>query len=134
MVAAAKGLKVIVPNIGLIASSPLLRAVQTAEILYQEYHDVQLIKTDVLRPGLKFLDLINWLQHQPATGVTALVGHEPDLSYLTCRLLTGDEQPFLHFKKGGTCLVESPENIQAGNAHLLWFITPGELRKIGAAG
>jgi len=129
----AHGLKAIVPDISYIASSPLLRAVQTADILHREYRDAQLVKTAELQPGLNFHSLIDWLRNLPATGATALVGHEPDLSYLLCRLLTGKEQAFLHFKKGGASLIELGEKIAAGDARLMWLSTPGQLRRIGAA-
>jgi phosphohistidine phosphatase len=126
-----KGLKVTAPNIELIASSPLLRAVQTAEIIHREYREARLITTDVLRPGLDLRNFIRWAQQLPDTGLIALVGHEPDLSFLICRLLTGNDQTFLHFKKGGASMVEVADSIKSGEAQLKWFLTPGQLRRIG---
>jgi len=132
MTEAANGLKTIAPKLAYIATSPLLRATQTAEIICKEYRNIQLAKTDVLRPGLDFHSFKNWARELPETRLTALVGHEPDLSLLLCRLLSGIEQSFLHFKKGGAALIELPENSEAGSGKLMWFLTPGQLRRIGA--
>jgi phosphohistidine phosphatase len=133
MADAASGLKVIAPKLGYIATSPLLRAVQTAEIIRKEYRKIQLATTDVLRPGLDFHNFVNWARQLPEKQLTAMVGHEPDLSLLICRLLSGQEQSFIYFKKGGAALIELPENIEAGSGKLMWFLAPGQLRHLGAA-
>ena len=127
----AKGLKIIVPTLSYLASSPLLRATQTAEIIAREYQDLRVINVDVLQPGVDFRSFSDWLAQLPDTGPIAMVGHEPDVSQLTCRLLADDAHLFLHFKKGAACLIETPDLIEEGNAHMKWFLTPKQLRRIG---
>jgi len=134
MAEAARGLKVIVPELAHVATSPLLRAVQTAGIICKEYRGIRPITADVLRPGLDFHQFADWAHRLPESGITALVGHEPDLSTLVSMLLSGQERSFLHFKKGGACLIETPETFKAGNGRMIWFVTPRQLRSIGETG
>lgn len=132
MIQTAKGLKSIAPDLDYIATSPLIRAIQTAEILSKEYGDIQLIKTDILSPGINFNNFLDWAGQLPKTRLIALVGHEPDLGLLLCRMLSGKEHSFVHFKKAGAGLIEFSDDIAAGSAKLTWFLTPWQLRQIGA--
>lgn len=131
MAQAAMGLKSIAPEIDYIATSPLLRATQTAEIIKKEYRNIELVSTDILQPGVDFNNFMDWARHLSEPRLIALVGHEPDLSHLLCWLLSGNQQSFLHFGKGGAGLMEFADNIEAGKGQLMWYLTPRQLRQIG---
>src|SRR5438034_514019 len=75
---AARGLCPLVPAIGLLASSPLRRAVETARIIADVY-GVRFVERDELAPGGDPELLIEWLAAQRARGTACIVGHEPDL-------------------------------------------------------
>src|SRR5260221_4105330 len=60
---AAKGLLRICPKIDAITTSPLKRAVQTAEIIHERYSEKpQFIELDLLAPGGSPSKLFSWLK------------------------------------------------------------------------
>ena len=85
----AVGLRAVVPAIDVLATSPLLRAVQTAEILAAVYNGRNMVTVKELSPDSEFPPFLRWLRTQDAGGTVAIVGHEPHLSGLTSWLLTG---------------------------------------------
>jgi phosphohistidine phosphatase len=85
---------------GTIWTSPLVRAVQTAEILAAEIaYKGELRCSAQLSPGHDPGDLIKLLDSETFEGPLALVGHEPSLSLIATALL-GDIG-FTGFKKSG---------------------------------
>lgn len=131
---AARGLARLIPSLDLLASSPLVRAVQTADILASCYRRLDVTPTDELVPGRPPDRVLRWLSTLPIEGVVAAVGHEPDLSRLAAFLLTGQTAPFLEFKKGGAALLDlapgSPPGGRGGGARLEWLLAPGQLRRL----
>ncbi|HXU31843.1 MAG TPA: histidine phosphatase family protein [Thermoanaerobaculia bacterium] len=131
---AARGLRVAVPAIELLATSPLVRAVATGTIVEAAYADLRnppvVREIDELRPGTEPADLLAWLDLQSADPV-ALVGHEPDLSELLARLV-GAERPFHRFRKGGAAYVAFPGRVEEGAGTLSWALPPGLLRELGS--
>jgi phosphohistidine phosphatase len=125
----AKALRGLLPQIDVFASSPLLRAVQTAEILAQRYGGkVQTLPQ--LAPGHVPVDVLSWLHSQGDNPCVALVGHEPDLGMLAAWLLAGDAHGFMPLKKGGACLLRFAGAIGDGRAELVWALPPGLLREL----
>jgi len=134
-----RGLRVVVPRIDVLATSPFTRAAETARIVADGYEGLEPVTVSELTPDGKYKDLIGWLRDQAARGVVAIVGHEPHLSGLAGLLLTGRNDPVLVLKKGAACLVEfAPDegdpdakaDVGAGRAKLLWSLTPGQLRRL----
>lgn len=133
MAAAARGLRWLVPQLTRIATSPLVRAAETAEILATAYDDdVPVEVLGALAPGGKADELIAWLHPRAADTCVALVGHEPDLSELTTYLLLEKATAFFSFKKGGAALLEFDEPVGAGQGSLRWLLQPKHLRALGA--
>jgi phosphohistidine phosphatase len=124
---AARGLKGLVPEIDLLATSPLTRAAQTGAILDSVYGGLKEVEIDELAPETTSEDFLRWLRKQKAD-VVAAVGHEPSLSLILSWLLTGNERRLFAFRKGGACLLEFPDEPAAGTATLLWALTPSQLR------
>lgn len=90
--------KGIEPN--LIITSPLLRAVQTADILAETIsHIGPLIVADELAPGFDMAALERLLDAYRSVDELVLVGHEPDLSRIIAALLSIEGG--FNFKKGG---------------------------------
>ena len=129
---AARGLAEIVDRIELIATSPLKRAVQTAEVLAKEFGSAVQTTTDALEPEQAFENFLVWLKRLDDVETVAAVGHEPHLSGLASWLLTTNETPLFEFKKGGVCLLEFEGAVESGSARLRWLLTPAQLRAIGA--
>ncbi|MEP6690010.1 MAG: histidine phosphatase family protein [Gemmatimonadaceae bacterium] len=129
---AARGLARIAPPIVTLASSSLVRAVQTADILAPHFAPAERVQTDALAPGEKPAKLLQWLRARRPSGAVAIVGHESHLGSLVSWLLASSDTPFVELKKGGACLVEFPGDLRAGSAMLRWVLTPAQLRRLGA--
>ncbi|UCD23679.1 MAG: histidine phosphatase family protein [Gemmatimonadota bacterium] len=126
-----RGIHLLVPELHVIASSPLTRAFQTAETVASAYPGVLPVKVDALAPGGERRSVLSWIQMQKDDANVAIVGHEPDLALLVSWLLSSGEKQFVGFKKGGACLLTWPTHITAGDARLVWLMTAGQLRRIG---
>jgi len=128
---AAQGLHTLLPELDLVVTSPLPRAVQTAAILVHEYRQqLQLIESEVLKPGAEPHALLELLRENSNATTVACVGHEPDLSHLAGWLTTGGNKNLLKLKKGGACLLEFSRGFRAGDARLVWLLTPCMLREL----
>jgi phosphohistidine phosphatase len=125
----AKGLRELVPEIDLLATSPLTRAAQTAAILDSVYGGLSEVEIEELSPEASPTEFLRWLRKQKAETIAA-VGHEPSLSLILSWLLTGNERRLFSFRKGGACLLEFPDEVGAGTATLLWALAPGQLRNL----
>jgi phosphohistidine phosphatase len=126
----AKGLRHIVGDIDVLGSSPLLRAVQTAEIVAEEFGGVDITTVKALEPDSALPTFVKWLRTQRDAAVVAVVGHEPHLGTLITWLLTGLDEPRVPLKKGGACLLDFPSLPRKGGATLRWALTPALLRDV----
>lgn len=133
MEAAARGLARIVPTLDVVASSPLVRARQTAEVIAAAYGGLVVAQLPLLKPTLNADAVIRWLNDQADGAAVAVVGHEPDMGMLVSYLLTGVDTATIEMKKGAVCLLEFDGAVAAGDAVLRWFLAPKHLRAIGAA-
>jgi phosphohistidine phosphatase len=129
MYRAAQGLHALLPEVDLIATSPLLRAVATAEIVAAYYDASPIVQVPELAPGRSPRGVLGWMQANPSRDVIALVGHQPELGLLVGWLLCGREHPFLELKKGAVCLLEFPEIVEPGHARLLWAMKSSQLAR-----
>jgi phosphohistidine phosphatase len=93
--------------IDVIFTSPLVRAIQTAEMISAEYFksDLELIS------DLDLLDnprhLIEYISFLPVEGTYLFVGHEPHLSSTISSLLDlHPEHSFMKLRKGGVCILK----------------------------
>lgn len=128
---AARAIKEMLPRIDVLATSPLVRALDTARLIAKEYKRLPVTELPALAPGLSEKTVLAWLAGQPNDATIALVGHEPDLGRLTTWLLCSRSRTIVEFKKGGACLLEFAATPEAGSATLAWLLTPGQLRRLG---
>jgi phosphohistidine phosphatase len=133
MRAAARGLACVVERIDVLASSPLVRARETAEIVAEAFEGMKVAAVDELKPGKPVKGVLQWLQgHAAADATIAVVGHEPQLGMLISSLLAGERRrSFVDVRKGSATLLEFPEQVKAGGAMLQWMLKPGQLRDLG---
>jgi phosphohistidine phosphatase SixA len=94
-------------KIDVIFSSPLARAIQSAEIFWNYYQeaDLELMgDLDILDDPLHLVEYISFL---PADGCYAFIGHDPHLTTVIASLLAlHPEHDFMTIKKGGICVLE----------------------------
>lgn len=124
----ARALHRIVPELDVIATSPLTRAQQTAEILGERY-ELTPVESDALKPEAPYAKLTALVKRSTADGAMAVVGHEPHLSGLIAWLI-GDASARIVMKKGGACLIRFDRATQRGAGTLLWLLTPGVTRRL----
>jgi phosphohistidine phosphatase len=126
----AEGLRPWVPELHLVATSPWLRAVQTAEILAGAY-DAKVKENALLLPDQGHDELLAWIGQVSDKKQLAIVGHEPSLSRWAGWVLTGRDAALFPLKKGGACLIEFADALLPGQATLSWLMTPAQLRRCG---
>jgi len=127
----AEALAGLLPELALIATSPYVRARDSAEILARAYPERPVLsELGELAPAGSAVALLKFLQAQKSLPIVACVGHEPDLSQLAGWLLAGKEKSFLDLRKGGACLLDFAGRLAPGNAVLSWHLTPLQLRSL----
>jgi phosphohistidine phosphatase len=127
---AVAGLRRVVPTIDLLASSPYVRAIQTAEVVAAEYGIDEIKKVDALVPDAPLQRFLTWFQRKATADVIAIVGHEPHLGQLVTWLISGLRESRVEMKKGGACLLEFEGQPGAGLGVMKWLMGPGQLRDL----
>jgi phosphohistidine phosphatase len=123
----ARGLQRIAPRPDLIATSPWLRAADTARVIAETLGVEHMETIDEMTPDHHPRDLAAWLNAHADIATVAVVGHEPHLGELVSWLL-GSRDSHVEFKKGGACLLRIDDEVGAGTAVLQWHLTPAQLR------
>ena len=114
-----------------IVSSPLIRAVETAEIVGDALGSKPPLDTcDALKPGSAPEALITFLAKRPNRRRVLVVGHEPDLSELAARLMGAGRNANMPFKKGGCCLITFSIFPPKLPGRLVWWLPPRVMRKL----
>ncbi len=108
---------------GIIAASPLVRCVETAEILAAGLDGPKIVKLDELRPGSDLQGLLKWTVRQAAKHEQiAWVGHAPDVDRLAAALI-GDARALIHFAKGAVADVRFDAEPAVATGELQWLAT-----------
>ena len=129
--AAAQGLRVLVPELDVVLTSPYARSVQTAELLAEETGWPAAQPAPQLAGNRTAADALDLLRSLNAVRSVALVGHEPCLSSLTSLLAAGDEGPLrTEVKKGGVVFLACPGAPAPGTGVLRWSVSPKILRRL----
>jgi phosphohistidine phosphatase len=108
----------------LLLTSPWRRAWQTAEITAEELNSPAPIATDTLASPPSLGRIASAIGARKEDAVVLLVGHEPWMSELAARLLTGQPNGMnIDFPKSGV-LGLSLEQVKPGAATLEFFLRP----------
>lgn len=114
-----------------IVSSPLKRAVQTAELTAAEFgHKSKIVISDAMRPEASYDQFHDLLAQYRKSKSIMVVGHNPSITEFLIHLLTGSENcECLDFKKGAVAKVD----VREGKSVLSWLFTPKMASKFQAA-
>jgi phosphohistidine phosphatase len=123
----AKGLRKAIDELDVLATSPLVRAVQTAEIVADAYGIEITDTTPTLVPDAPLDEFEEWCGRFRDEKVIAVVGHEPHLSSLATWLMTGRRESRIRLKKAGACLLEFDSAVRRDSGTLNWLLTPRQL-------
>jgi phosphohistidine phosphatase len=124
-------------TIDLILTSPLVRAVQTAEILAAADDQGEVAVLEELDPSFGVASLLEALAKRAGGARSvALVGHEPQLSLALAALahLPASQAAQLDFKKGAIVRVDMtrwPASKTEASAKARWWVKPGGARAKG---
>ncbi len=134
LILVGRALRKIAPEIDLIATSPLARAVETADIIADQYQRgastaIPRAINALLRPETSAHELLDWLNEQRNIRRIMIVGHQPQLGEAISYFLTGGGRPFLDVKKASATLL-SFSRIYPGGAELCWSFSPRQLEKL----
>ena len=125
----ARGLRSLGVSIDVIVTSPLARALQTAEIVHEGLRLTgRLVTSNALAPGGSHSQLISSLvTGYSSTDDVMVVGHEPYLSSLISILTTGDPEPVVRLRKGALCKLRLPAPRYGRCGWIEWSMTPKQM-------
>jgi phosphohistidine phosphatase len=108
----------------IIATSPAVRCVQTAQIVAQGVPEhPEVVELDGLSPGSDLGALITWTQKQwQKHQRVAWVGHAPDVGRLAAELI-GDRNTWVRFSKGAIAAIRFDGPPDIGEGELRWLVT-----------
>jgi len=116
------------PKPRLIITSPLTRAVQTAEIAaLKACRKNVVVASGLLLPGADTGSVITHLKTCRDSRRVMLVGHEPQLGMLVTRLLDREDQP-IALKKGACVALEYDPDQNDKPAGFICYLVPGKKR------
>lgn len=120
----AAGLQKRKVHLDLVATSPLIRAVQTAQGMLRHWSSPppELRMCDELAPGNTPKKLSRFLRRLSSEAI-GLVGHMPDLGDYAAWLI-GSKKAQIDLAKAGVALVRCPDGPRKGSGTLLWLVTP----------
>lgn len=112
------------PKPRLTITSPLTRAVQTAEIVAEKAcRKNVIVASELLLPGGDIAELVTHLKRCGDAGRVMVVGHEPQLGSLVATLL-GREAGTVSLKKGACVALDFDLDKDDKPACFLWYLTP----------
>lgn len=131
-VQAAKGLRRLDLGFDAIHTSPLPRALQTAEIVSEILGLPAPKPMEALLPGTPAAALLKEVRGLK-TGTPLLVGHEPSLSEAVSRAVCSSVRGSFEMKKAGLAVVELHKISPGPEGTLLMLVPPSVLRELGRA-
>jgi len=132
MQAIASGLHRLVSNLDLVATSPLVRARQTAEIVAAEFGVTAILELAALHPDAEPAEFADWVRAAGSRETIAIVGHDAHLRRLVSWILTRDTRSIVEIRKGGAIMldVDAGGGEWNGGGTLLWSMQPHQLRML----
>jgi len=127
---AAVGLASLVDRPDVVYTSPLVRAVQTAQIVGRVFNRAPVVMEELAYGPPR--DVIEQLRHVDQD-IVIIIGHEPTLSGIVRLLCSGrDAGSIVVMKKAGCACVETPihEPEAVGESRLTWLASPKMLRRM----
>ena len=114
-----------------IASSPLARTQETAEIVSRVYKMSGKPELwDELRPEANRLDLYRRLSKMKQDADLLLVGHDPFMTTVIGEIISGGLNVKISLKKGGLARVQIDSFTPKAAGELRWLLTPKQIKNM----
>jgi phosphohistidine phosphatase len=128
----AYGLSKLGTKIDLIATSPLKRSLQTAQIVAKTLNikKGKVEEWDQLKPEGSRSDLYRKLGQLKLESSVLLVGHEPYLSNMISEIVYGNPSSGIVLKKAGVAKIALTSVQPKARGELRWLLTPRHLKKL----
>ena len=140
----AKGLAKICARPQAIATSPLTRARETAQLLAEAWKGLPIATCESMRPDAPASELVSWfknhfeLESNLASQPVVLTGHNPHISSLLNWFLSAesrggrreDGSSAFELKKGGAAFIKFAGLPQKNRGELVWMLTPRLMRQL----
>jgi phosphohistidine phosphatase len=132
MIEAVRGLRALEVSFDLILASPFARALRTAQIVAADDGARKVFETNHLVPDADPQEIIDEINSNfAAFQQIILVGHEPFLSGLISKLISGGADVALEMKKGALCKLSLESLAFDKCARLEWLLTSRQLARCG---
>jgi phosphohistidine phosphatase len=119
-------------NVTVLLSSPLTRALQTAELIGSAFPGMPAVRpTENLSPGFRSRSLFDELVALGETADVVVVGHQPDLGNFIAYLMDVPAHGAVALPTGAAAKVVVGGGNPPADAHLEWLVTPSLLRGLG---
>lgn len=119
------------PNIDIIVTSPLVRAVRTGEIIGGEISDHPIFHTtEHLAPGFRQRSLWEELLALSGGASIVVVGHQPDLGMFISYLIADSSRASVALSPCSIAHVKVEAMGSRREAHLRWLLTPEIARSL----
>jgi phosphohistidine phosphatase len=112
------------PNV--VISSPLPRALQTAQLFCEGMGIAEPVADVRLRPGAEWADFAQAMTQHPDARRVMFVGHEPDLSSAMVELSGAHA---IRLRKAGVACLEFPGVPEPATGEIAWLIDPDVYEK-----
>lgn len=127
----AESMKSLKIDVDVIATSPLKRSLETAEIVAKVLKKAKKLETwDELSPEGERKDLFERLSKMNEESSVLLIGHEPYLSTLIGDLISNRPGTRIIIKKGGIAKLAINSLVPKASGELRWLLTPKQLKKL----
>jgi phosphohistidine phosphatase len=115
-----------------IATSPLKRALQTAEIIAKalKVKKAAFEQWDELKPEGSRIELYRRLSQFKHEASVMVVGHEPYLSTMISELVFGSGTGHIILKKAGLAKIGVTSVLPKAKGELRWLLTPKHMKKM----
>lgn len=119
------------PGISAVITSPLIRAVQTGEIISQSLNGHPAVQTShAIVPGFRHKRLLEELLQIGAGKNLVAVGHQPDLSGFIAYLVADESPAAVGMAPAAVAKLAIPEGDPSSGTQLLWLLTPEAVRAL----
>jgi phosphohistidine phosphatase len=119
------------PTIAAIVTSPLVRAVQTGEIICQLLPGRPAVQpSNAIVPGFRPKRLLEELLATGAGRSIIAVGHQPDLTAFVAYLTADGEEAALALPPCAVLKISIPDGDPSAGAQLLWLLNPDTVRTL----
>ena len=128
-----KGMNAVNLTPGLAITSPLVRAVQTAEIVLEGLERTcPLVVSEALAPSADPHDILEVIAESHVSLASVMVvGHEPHLSSLVSLVSSGSFEAAIRMRKGSLCKLRVPDFNLQPCGQIEWLLTPRQMIRLG---